>query len=56
MIVMAKKIHRGLASVKVVQGTEKEKKLAMSLNFSFRYIDDVLSLNNLQFKDSLCTN
>jgi hypothetical protein len=36
---------------KEVQGTEKEKKLAMSLNFSFRYIDDVLSLNNLQFKD-----
>jgi hypothetical protein len=25
----------------------------MSLNFSFRYIDDVLSLNNLQFKDYL---
>jgi hypothetical protein len=34
-------------------GTEKEKKIAMSLNFSFRYIDDVLSLNNLQFKDYL---
>ena len=25
----------------------------MSVNFSFRYIDDVLSLNNLQFKDYL---
>jgi hypothetical protein len=25
----------------------------MSLNVSFRYIDDVLSLNNLQFKDYL---
>ena len=30
-----------------------EKKLAQSFNFSFRYIDDVLSLNNNRFKDYL---
>ena len=32
---------------------KKQKKLAQSFNFSFRYIDDVLSLNNPQFKDYL---
>ena len=31
----------------------KEKKLAQSFNFSFRYIDDVLSINNPNFKDYL---
>jgi hypothetical protein len=30
---------------------EKEKKLARSFNFTFRYIDDVLSLNNSRFCD-----
>ena len=30
---------------------EKEKKLARSFNFTFRYIDDVLSLNNSSFGD-----
>ena len=30
---------------------EKEKKLARSFNFTFRYIDDVLSLNNSRFGD-----
>ena len=30
-----------------------EKKLAQSLNFTFRYIDDVLSLNNTRFSDHL---
>jgi hypothetical protein len=28
---------------------ENEKKLARSFNFTFRYIDDVLSLNNSRF-------
>ena len=32
---------------------KKQKKLAQSFNFSFRYIDDVLSLNNPHFKDYL---
>ena len=32
---------------------KKEKKIAKSFSFSFRYIDDVLSLNNPQFKDYL---
>ena len=31
----------------------KERKLAQNFNFSFRHIDDVLSLNNVQFGDSL---
>ena len=30
---------------------KKEKKLAQSFNYSFRYIDDVLSLNNARFID-----
>jgi hypothetical protein len=30
---------------------KNEKKLARSLNFTFRYIDDVLSLNNSRFGD-----
>ena len=30
---------------------EKRKKLAQSFNFTFRYIDDVLSLNNSRFGD-----
>jgi hypothetical protein len=32
---------------------QKQKKLAHSFNFSFRYIDDVLSLNNSRFGDFL---
>ena len=32
---------------------KKDKKLARSFNFSFRYIDDVLSLNNPRFGDFL---
>ena len=32
---------------------KKQKKLAQSFNFSFRYIDDVSSLNNPHFKDYL---
>ena len=36
-----------------IQGLLKksEKKLARSFNFTFRYIDDVLSLNNSRFVD-----
>ena len=36
-----------------IQGLLKknEKKLARSFNFTFRYIDDVLSLNNSRFSD-----
>jgi hypothetical protein len=36
-----------------IQGLLKknEKKLALSFNFTFRYIDDVLSLNNSRFGD-----
>jgi hypothetical protein len=36
-----------------IQGILKKngKKLARSLNFTFRYIDDVLSLNNSRFGD-----
>ena len=36
-----------------IQGILKknEKKLAWSFNFTFRYIDDVLSLNNFRFGD-----
>ena len=36
-----------------IQGLPKknEKKLARSFNFTFRYIDDVLSLNNSRFGD-----
>ena len=36
-----------------IQGLRKknEKKLARSLNFTFRYMDDVLSLNNYRFGD-----
>ena len=30
---------------------KNEKKLARSLNFTFRYIDDVLTLNNSRFRD-----
>jgi hypothetical protein len=30
---------------------KNEKKLARSFNFTFRYIDDVLSLNNTRFGD-----
>jgi hypothetical protein len=30
---------------------KNEKKLARSFNFTFRYIDDVLSLNNYRFDD-----
>jgi hypothetical protein len=30
---------------------KNEKKLARSFNFTFRYIDDVLSLNNSKFGD-----
>ena len=30
---------------------ENEKKLSRSFNFTFRYIDDVLSLNNSRFGD-----
>ena len=38
-----------------IQGILKknEKKLARSLNFTLRYIDDVLSLNNSRFGDFL---
>ena len=38
-----------------IQGLLKknEKKLARSFNFTFRYIDDVLSLNNSRFGDLL---
>jgi hypothetical protein len=39
------RLHRG-ASQK-----ENEKKLSRSFNFTFRYIDDVLSLNNSRFGD-----
>jgi len=37
----------------LIQGRLKknEKKLAQSFNFTFRYIDDVLSLNNSRFGD-----
>ena len=37
----------------LIQGLLKknEKKLARSFNFTFRYIDDVLSLNNSRFGD-----
>ena len=37
-----------------IQGLLKknEKKLVRSFNFTFRYIDDVLSLNNSRFGDS----
>jgi hypothetical protein len=37
-----------------IQGLLKknEKKLVISFNFTFRYIDDVLSLNNSRFGDS----
>ena len=31
--------------------TKNEKKLALSFNFTFRYIDDVVSLNNSKFGD-----
>ena len=31
--------------------TKKDRKLAISLNFTFRYIDDVLSLHNTKFGD-----
>jgi hypothetical protein len=36
-----------------IQGLLKknEKKLARSFNFTFRYIDDVISLNNFRFGD-----
>jgi hypothetical protein len=36
-----------------IQGLLKnnEKNLALSFNFTFRYIDDVLSLNNSRFGD-----
>jgi hypothetical protein len=39
--------------VDFIQGLLKknEKKLARSFNFTFRYIDDVLSLNNSRFCD-----
>jgi len=30
---------------------KNEKKIAWSFNFTFRYIDDVLSLNNSRFSD-----
>jgi len=30
---------------------KNEKKLAQTFNFTFRYIDDVLSLNNSKFDD-----
>jgi len=33
-----------------------EKKLTQSFNFTFRYIDDVLSLNNSRFGDSVDRN
>jgi hypothetical protein len=38
-----------------IQGLLKknEKKLARSFNYTFRYIDDVLSLNNSRFGDSV---
>ena len=32
---------------------QKQKQLARSFNFNFRYIDDVLSLNNSRFGDFL---
>jgi hypothetical protein len=38
------KIHTGASQ-------ENEKKLARFFNFTFRYIDDVLSLNNASFGD-----
>ena len=39
--------------VDFIQGllNKNEKKLARSFNFTFRYIDDVLSLNNSRFGD-----
>jgi len=33
--------------------TKNEKKLARPFNFTFRHIDDVLSLNNSRFGDSV---
>ena len=36
-----------------LDGLLKQKQLAHSFNFSFRYIDDVLSLNNSRFGDFL---
>ena len=35
---------------------KKEKKLAISLNFTFRYINDVFSLNNSKFLTMLNTS
>jgi hypothetical protein len=35
---------------------KNEKKLTQSFNFTFRYIDDVLSLNNYKFGDSFDRN
>jgi hypothetical protein len=32
---------------------KNEKKLARSFNYTFRYIDDILSLNNSRFGDSV---
>ena len=36
-----------------LDGLLKQKQLAQTFNFSFRYIDDVLSLNNFRFEDFL---
>ena len=42
-----------MRQIDFIQGllTKNEKKLAPSFNFAFRYIDDVLSLNNSRFGD-----
>jgi hypothetical protein len=40
-----------IRKLKIVSSQEKRKKLARSFNFTFHYIDDVLSLNNSTFDD-----
>jgi hypothetical protein len=35
----------------IIDLKKKEKKLAQSINFTFRYMDDVISLNNSRFGD-----
>jgi hypothetical protein len=47
------KFKSSLHGADFIQGflKKKEKKLARSFNFTFRYIDDVLSLTNSRFGD-----
>ena len=40
-----------IRKLKIVSSQEKRKKLARTINFTFHYIDDVLSLNNSRFGD-----